>query len=443
MCSHEESVQHTMYANRYHQIKKLGRGSFGTAFLVHDTKSKHEKKVLKEIYVGDTSPNESLDAEHEATILSRLRHPNIVRFYDSFIDGSNFCIVTEYCEDGDLDQYLKSLRKQRSRLQMDQVIDLFLQLLSAIDFLHSKKILHRDIKTSNIFLKRNHIKLGDFGISRLMMNTMDKASTFIGTPFYMSPETLRYDGYNMKSDIWSLGCVLYELSVCKRAFERSNLVQTMEAILRESPPPLPDRFPAKVQLLYLQMLSKDPDKRSGAAELLEEFGQIEIKPNPKSKLSSQSSTPNLDINPTHPDFRRSFSNSPIVNKHIRASLQVPSSPVHSASSMDSVDSFETAPSDDIQIPDEKYDPFSPSARESKTDFCRSKAQELVGSEHFTRIYDYLHDQRHKQSEDASCTDAIILSGLETLCSNSYACKLIDELVLFDTVNELNERTLNS
>ncbi len=105
-------------------------------------------------------------------------------------------------QDGDLDQYIKSLRKQRSRLQMDQVIDLFIQILSAINFLHSKKILHRDIKTSNIFLKRNHIKLGDFGISRLMMNTLDKASTFIGTPFYMSPETLRYDGYNMKSDIW-------------------------------------------------------------------------------------------------------------------------------------------------------------------------------------------------------------------------------------------------
>jgi len=97
---------------------------------------------------------------------------------------------------------LKSLRKQRSRLEMNQVIDLFVQLLSAIKFIHGKKILHRDIKTSNIFLKRNSLKLGDFGISRFMMNTLDKASTFIGTPFYMSPETLKYDGYNMKSDIW-------------------------------------------------------------------------------------------------------------------------------------------------------------------------------------------------------------------------------------------------
>ncbi|CAF4578676.1 unnamed protein product [Rotaria sp. Silwood2] len=130
MCTPGETAQTFMYANRYQQIKKLGQGSFGTAYLVHDTKSKHEKKVLKAIFIGDVSPNESLDAEHEASILARLRHPNIVRFYDSFMDASYFCIVTEYCEDGDLDQFLKSLRKQRSRLQMDQVIDLFIQLKS-------------------------------------------------------------------------------------------------------------------------------------------------------------------------------------------------------------------------------------------------------------------------------------------------------------------------
>lgn len=172
-------------------------------------------------------------------------------------------------KDGDLDQFIKSLRKQRHRLQVDQVVDLFIQLLSAVAFLHSKRILHRDIKTSNIFLKRNQIKLGDFGISRLMMNTMDKASTFIGTPYYMSPESLRYDGYNMKSDIWfveridhcfkrrniistsrSMGCVLYELSVCKRAFERPNIIQTMEAILRDTPPSLPDRIPPRAHELY-------------------------------------------------------------------------------------------------------------------------------------------------------------------------------------------------
>ncbi|CAF0733342.1 unnamed protein product [Rotaria sordida] len=443
MCTPRETAQILMYANRYQQIKKLGQGSFGTAYLVHDTKSKHEKKVIKAIFIGDVSPNESLDAEHEASILARLRHPNIVRFYDSFIDQSYFCIVTEYCEDGDLDQLLKSLRKQRSRLQMDQVIDLFIQLLSAINFLHSKKILHRDIKTSNIFLKRNYIKLGDFGISRLMINTLDKASTFIGTPYYMSPESLRYDGYSMTSDIWSLGCVLYELSVCKRAFERSNIIQTMDAILRESPPALPERFPVKIQQLYLQMLSKEPEKRLKASELLDEFSKIEIKANNTKKLATQSSTPDPESKSSHRDLHRSYSNSPTINNRIHNSLQVPSSSVHSASSTDSIDCFENNPADNIPVLDNNIDPFSSTAKQIKTDYYRSKAQELIGSENFSRIYNYLHEQHKEQSEDPTRTDNIILSGLQALSTNSHACTLINELVLHECLNELNERTETS
>jgi hypothetical protein len=180
------------------------------------------------------------------------------------------------------------------------------------------------------------------------------------------------------------------------------------------------------------------------------------------------------LEPPHQDLRRSFSNSPLINKHIRSSLQVPSSPIHSTSSMDSVDSSENNPTgeynfniptkqypfslDDIQVVDDNFDPFSSTAKEIKTDFYRrliptnlnfsnkkksfyfSKAQELVGPESFTHIYNYLHDQRQKQSEDPTCTDDILLSGLATLSTNSYACKLINELVLHECLNELNERT---
>jgi NIMA (never in mitosis gene a)-related kinase 11 len=120
MCTNDESTLTMIYGNRYRQIKKLGQGSFGTAYLVHDTKCKPDKyetivsslhaksiqnenrsmfsKVLKSIFIGDISPDESSNAEHEAAMLARLRHAHIVRFYDSFIDGQYFCIITEYCQ---------------------------------------------------------------------------------------------------------------------------------------------------------------------------------------------------------------------------------------------------------------------------------------------------------------------------------------------------------
>ncbi|CAF0816544.1 unnamed protein product [Adineta steineri] len=191
------------------------------------------------------------------------------------------------------------------------------------------------------------------------------------------------------------------------------------------------------------MLSKEPEHRQTASELLEEFSHIELKPTDKQKFSTQSSIPDAESKLSHPEFRRSYSNSPLINKHIRSSLQVPSSPIHSSSSMDSVDSFENNLADDVQETNDNFDPFSSTAKEIKTDHYRSKAQQLVGSENFTQCYNYLHDQREKQSKDPRCTDDILLSGLETLCSNSYACKLINELVLHECLNDINERTKNS
>jgi NIMA (never in mitosis gene a)-related kinase len=90
----------------------------------------------------------------------------------------------------------------------------------AIDYIHSNKILHRDIKSQNVFLTSNGtLKLGDFGISKVLQNTMDKAATMVGTPYYMSPEMYENKPYTHKSDIWALGCILYELCTLKRAFE--------------------------------------------------------------------------------------------------------------------------------------------------------------------------------------------------------------------------------
>jgi NIMA (never in mitosis gene a)-related kinase len=122
---------------------------------------------------------------------------------------------------GDLDKLLKQLKQNGKTLDESLVLDWFVQLTNAVRYIHDRKILHRDLKTRNIFIKDNNIKLGDFGISRILAGTSDYATTFTGTPYYMSPEVLKHDRYNTKSDIWSLGAVLYELCTSEHAYDGS------------------------------------------------------------------------------------------------------------------------------------------------------------------------------------------------------------------------------
>ncbi|OPL33352.1 serine nek11 threonine-protein kinase, partial [Mytilus galloprovincialis] len=157
---------------------RLGKGNFGTAFLVRDRRLKtrvaegeSDLKVLKEISVGELAPDETVDAVSEAKVLSKLNHPGIVKFHDSFIDGESFCIVTEYCEGGDLDAKINELAKSKKSLEEKTILDWFVQLVLAVHYMHTRRILHRDLKSRNIFLKGNMVKIGDFGISKILMGT--------------------------------------------------------------------------------------------------------------------------------------------------------------------------------------------------------------------------------------------------------------------------------
>eukprot|EP00058_Branchiostoma_floridae_P026916 XP_002612407.1 hypothetical protein BRAFLDRAFT_121964 [Branchiostoma floridae] len=257
--------------NRYVVEKKLGSGNFGTAYLVRDMKTKTadgEWKVLKEISVGDLAPDETVGAMHEAKLLSKLEHPGIVKFHDSFLEKENFCIVTEFCEGGDLDNVSSEYRKRNTTPAPEQVMEWFIQLLLAVQHMHERKVLHRDLKAKNIFMKNNVIKVGDFGISRILMGTSDMATTFTGTPYYMSPEVLKHEGYNSKSDIWSIGCILYELCCLKHAFEGQSLMAVMYKIVEGKTPSLPDTYPKELNDILARILMKDPAKRPSAADLL-------------------------------------------------------------------------------------------------------------------------------------------------------------------------------
>ncbi|XP_031518729.1 serine/threonine-protein kinase Nek11 isoform X13 [Papio anubis] len=226
----------TLIARRYVLQQKLGSGSFGTVYLVSDKKAKRgeELKVLKEISVGELNPNETVQANLEAQLLSKLDHPAIVKFHASFVEQENFCIITEYCEEirhlismqetdtqllpisvlhlpfhlkeckqgRDLDYKIQEYKEAGKIFPDNQIIEWFIQLLLGVDYMHERRILHRDLKSKNIFLKNNLLKIGDFGVSRLLMGSCDLATTLTGTPHYMSPEALKHQGYDTKSDIW-------------------------------------------------------------------------------------------------------------------------------------------------------------------------------------------------------------------------------------------------
>ena len=136
---------------------------------------------------------------------------SLTRCQDRKLDGE-LIIIMEYCEEGDLDFHIKQQKKLKKPFPEKVICNWFIQMAMAINYIHKKKILHRDIKCQNIFLTSNGtLKLGDFGISKVLQNTLERAATVVGTPYYMSPEMYENRPYTHKSDIWALGCILYEL----------------------------------------------------------------------------------------------------------------------------------------------------------------------------------------------------------------------------------------
>ncbi|XP_072507417.1 serine/threonine-protein kinase Nek11 isoform X2 [Notamacropus eugenii] len=260
----------TLIARRYVLQQKLGSGSFGTVYLVSDKKAKQgeELKVLKEISVGDLKPNETVQANLEAQLLSKLDHPAIVKFHASFMEQDNFCIITEYCEGRDLDCKIQEYKEAGNIFPENQIMEWFIQLLLGVDYMHERRILHRDLKAKNIFLKNNLLKIGDFGVSRLLMGSCDLATTFTGTPYYMSPEALKHQGYDTKSDIWSLACILYELCCMNHAFTGHNFLSIVLKIVDGDTPSLPARYPEELNAIMQSMLNKNPSLRPSAIEIL-------------------------------------------------------------------------------------------------------------------------------------------------------------------------------
>ncbi|XP_013414231.1 serine/threonine-protein kinase Nek1 isoform X2 [Lingula anatina] len=251
---------------KYVKLKKIGEGSFGKAYLVK-AKANGKQYVIKEINMAKMSRKERDEAKKETALLAQMQHPNIVTYKESFEETGSLYIVMDYCDGGDL--YGRISAQRGALLPEEQVLDWFVQICLSIKHIHDRKILHRDIKTQNIFLtKAGIVKLGDFGIAKVLNSTVELARTCIGTPYYLSPEICENKPYNNKSDIWSLGCVLYELTTLKHAFEAGNMKNLVLKIIRGSYPPVPPRYSYELRNLLAQLFKRNPRDRPSVTTIL-------------------------------------------------------------------------------------------------------------------------------------------------------------------------------
>ncbi|XP_019524439.1 PREDICTED: serine/threonine-protein kinase Nek5 [Hipposideros armiger] len=253
--------------DKYDVIKAIGEGAFGKAYLAKG-KSDSKHCVIKEINFAKMPIQEKEASKKEVILLAKMKHPNIVTFFSSFQENNRLFIVMEYCDGGDL---MKRINRQRGVLfSEDQILSWFVQISLGLKHIHDRKILHRDIKAQNIFLSKNGMvaKLGDFGIAKVLNNSMELAQTCIGTPYYLSPEICQNKPYNNKTDIWSLGCVLYELCTLKHPFEGNNLHQLVLKICQAHFVPVSPRFSRDLRSLISQLFQVSPRDRPSINSIL-------------------------------------------------------------------------------------------------------------------------------------------------------------------------------
>lgn len=254
--------------SKYKRIRVIGTGAFGKAYLVKNTEA-DSLCVVKQMETASMDAKERDDAVKEAIVLKKMQHPNIIMFQEIFMTRKGkLCIVMEYADGGDLSSALKN---QEGKLVPEaQVLEWFVQTCFALLYVHQRKVLHRDLKGQNIFLMASgQIKLGDFGIARVLEATKDCAKSMVGTPYYLSPEIIQEKPYAFKSDVWSLGVVLYEMVSLKHPFEAESLVYLAQKILKDTvPDPDAEVYSASLAALLRRMLSKDDSGRPTVREIL-------------------------------------------------------------------------------------------------------------------------------------------------------------------------------
>ncbi|MBR1472319.1 MAG: protein kinase, partial [Lachnospiraceae bacterium] len=248
--------------------QRLGIGSYGTVYQVININT-NKKFVIKQISLNDLSQEEISNVKLEAKILSSINSKYVVKYYDSFEENNNLNIVMEYCDGGDLGQFIISKKEKNEKINEDLIWLFFIKITLGLAAIHKLKILHRDLKTLNIFLsEKSEVKIGDLGVAKILNNSGCFAKTLIGTPYYLSPELCGEKPYNNKSDIWALGCILYELCTFEHAFRAKSQAGLILKILKENPEPIGNEYSLDLQNLIHKIFDKNMEKRPSCFDIL-------------------------------------------------------------------------------------------------------------------------------------------------------------------------------
>lgn len=247
----------------------VGAGNYGDVFLVR-SKENGARFVVKKVDLSNKSPQQQRDAENEVRTMSKLQHPNIVGFIEAFVEAKVLHIIMEYADGSDLEKVLIGALKKKQPLTEEYIMRIFVQIALALRQLHKQHLLHRDLKSANCFLTSSGVvKLGDFGFSKQLNYTMALASTVCGTPYYFSPELCQKLPYNNKSDVWSLGVILYEMINLRKPFEAKNLPELRKRVVTEEPAPFVVPVSDDLKNLTMMLLRKSSSARPSVEAVLQ------------------------------------------------------------------------------------------------------------------------------------------------------------------------------